>query len=41
MIRHIQFIDFKNFEKIALKVGFSVEKIIDIDDQYLVELIKK
>ena len=35
------YVDFKNFEKIALKVGFSVEKIIDIDDQYLVELIKK
>ena len=34
------YVDFKNFEKIALKVGFSVEKIIDIDDQYLVELIK-
>ena len=35
------YVDFIKLNNIAKKVGFLVKKIIDHDNQYLVELIKK
>ncbi|MBB78600.1 MAG: SAM-dependent methyltransferase [Crocinitomicaceae bacterium] len=35
------YVDFLNLKNIAKKVGFLAEKIIDYNNQYLVELIKK